>query len=113
MRGSACRVLSKWCVDVRVHAERESGLRAIADARHAARLGTVRTAVERATRFDSVPDDLAMTMRARGCECMDGALEAVERARPFGSDHLERLVVLVSADVALRHQAVSIAEDRI
>jgi len=70
-------------------------------------------AVERATSFDSVPDDLTMTMSARGCEFMDGALEAVERARPFGSDHLERLVVIVSADVALRHQAVSIAEDRI
>jgi hypothetical protein len=31
---------------------------------------------------------------------MDSALEAVERARTLGRDHLERLVVIVSAGVA-------------
>src|SRR6476659_5690434 len=86
------------------------GLCAIGHARHATRLGTVRTTVERATRFHTVPDDFATTMGARRCEGMDGALEAVERARALRGDHLERLVVIVSADITFRHQVISIAD---
>jgi hypothetical protein len=55
-----------------------------------------------------------MTMGARRCEGMDGALKAVERARrTLRTDHLKRLIVIVSADVTLRHQAISISESGI
>jgi hypothetical protein len=50
----------------------------IADARNATRLGTMRAAEEPTTCFDSVADDLAITMGARGGECMNGTLETVE-----------------------------------
>jgi len=86
------------------------GLSAIGDTRDASRLSAVRTTVVRATRFDSVPDDLATTMGAHRCECMDGALEAVERARALRGDHLKRLVVIVSADITFRHQVISMAD---
>jgi hypothetical protein len=72
--------------------------------------GAVRTTVERATRFHTVPDDLATTVGARRCKCMDGALETVERVRALRSDHLERLVVIVSADITFRHQVISMAD---
>ena len=106
------RALSKWCVAVKVHAERkETTLHAIVDARNATRLGTVRATIECASRLDAVPDDLAMAMGACRSKCMDGALEAVERARrTLRTDHLKRLVVIVSADVTFRHQAISTSD---
>jgi hypothetical protein len=109
------RALSKRCVAVRVHAERrEPTLHAIVDARNATRLGTVRATIECASRLDAVPDDLAMAMGACRGKSMDGALEAVERVRRTPcTDHLKRLVVIVSADVTLRHQAISISESSI
>ena len=86
-------------------------LHAIADARNATRLGTVRATIECASRLDAVPNDLAMAMGACRGKRMNGALEAVERARrTLRTDHLKRLVVIVSADVTFRHQAISTSD---
>ena len=86
-------------------------LHAIADARNATRLGTVRATIECVSRLDTVPNDLAMAMGACRGKCMNGALEAVERARrTLRTDHLKRLVVIVSADVTFRHQAISTSD---
>jgi hypothetical protein len=86
-------------------------LHAIADARNATRLGTMRATIECASRLDAVPNDLAMAMGACRGKCMNGALEAVERARrTLRTDHLKRLVVIVSADVTFRHQAISTSD---
>lgn len=42
-------------------------------------------------------------MRASGSHRLEGALEAVESHRPIALDDLERLVVVVAADIALCH----------
>ena len=104
--------LSKLCVGVKVHAEgKETTLHAIVDARNATRLGTVRATIECASRLDAVPDDLAMAMGACRGKGMDGALEAVERARrTLRTDHLKRLVVIISADITFGHHAISTSD---
>src|SRR5215207_6647198 len=66
--------------------------------------GTVGTAVDRAVHFHAVAYDLAAAVRAARRERVRRALEAVEGVRIApGHGHLERLVVLVAADLASRH----------
>ena len=60
-------------------------------------------AVERAVGFDAMADDLAVTMRARRRQQMDRAFETVEGMRRAALHHLERLVVVVTANFALSH----------
>ena len=62
-------------------------------------------AVERAVRFDAVPDDLAVAVRARWREEMNRTLEAVEGVRCAALHHLEGLVVVVTADLTLSHRS--------
>src|SRR5262245_52461021 len=66
-------------------------------------LGAVDAAEDRVVLFDSVPDHAAAAMIADRRECMDSALEAVERVRASVDLDLERLVVLVAAGFALGH----------
>ncbi len=55
--------------------------------------------------FEPVPDNAHTAVFARGCEQVNRAFEAVERIGPSALFYLERLVVIVSASVALRHIA--------
>ena len=57
--------------------------------------GAMGTAIERAVRLDAVSDDLAVAMVANRRQLLHGTLEAVERVRHAGSDHLERKMVVV------------------
>src|SRR5256885_14921129 len=74
---------------------------AVADA--ALVLGAMSAAKDVAGRLDPVPDDLAAAMRARGRHRLDRAFEAVEGHRAAGALDLERLVVIVAADIASGH----------
>src|SRR5436305_4231354 len=66
---------------------------------------TVRATVDRAVRLDAVPHHLAVAMGARRCALMDRAFERIERvARAVVRGHLERFVVVVTADFAFRHR---------
>jgi hypothetical protein len=49
-------------------------------------------------------DDLAVAMGASGRHRVDRAFEAVEGHRTAGIRHLERLIVIVAADIACRHR---------
>jgi len=92
-------------------AARESGsrletftsCRAIANAGDAGGLGAVRAAIENTLVFNSVADDPAAAMRARGRENLDRTLEAVEDVVPAGMADRERLVVFVATQLASLH----------
>jgi hypothetical protein len=75
-------------------------------------LRAVGATVERAPRFNTMPDDSAVAVRARWRERMNGALEAVENVRLPGVNDLEGLVVVVSADLALTHGNLLAAADQ-
>src|SRR5690606_1454258 len=53
--------------------------------------------------LDPMADDPAIAVRTVRCQRMDRALEAVEGVGAAVLRDLERLVVVVAADVALRH----------
>jgi hypothetical protein len=61
------------------------------------------TAEDFAVRFDAVPDDTAIAVRANRRQRMDCALEAVEDVTLSAHDHFKRLVVFVFANFACRH----------
>src|SRR4029453_12411898 len=63
----------------------------------------VGTTVEAAAHLGPVADDGAATVLAPGRQARNGALEAVEGVAVARHDHLERLVVVVPADLALGH----------
>src|SRR5688500_19913830 len=63
----------------------------------------VRAAVHRACCLDAMAHDSASTMCTLWCELMNRAFEAVERVSAASRPHLEALVVIVAADVTLRH----------
>ena len=65
--------------------------------------GAMRAAEEPALGLPTVPDDPAPAVSTGGGEGMNGALEAIERVRLAAETDLERLVVLVSAVIALSH----------
>ena len=77
---------------------------AIADCGHAGVLSTMCAAVHRTACLDSMADDLAMAMPAGRCQRVNRAFEAVECARPTVHRDVERLVVIVSADITGRHR---------
>jgi hypothetical protein len=68
--------------------------------------GAVSAAEELASDLDAVADDLAPAVLADRRHSMDRALEAVERVPLAGRDHLERLVVVVAADLTTRHRVL-------
>ena len=73
---------------------------------HPALTRTVRAAEDPALGFDPVTDDAAAAVRALRRQFVDRTLEAVEGVRRACRAYLERLIVLVSADVASRHLAL-------
>src|SRR5215211_6478874 len=70
---------------------------------HARALGAVRAAEDPVAGLDAVPDDLAAAVVADRRHGVDRAFEAVEHVRLAAARDLHRLVVLVPADLALRH----------
>jgi hypothetical protein len=50
-----------------------------------------------------MPDDAAAAMAAGGGELLDRAFEAVERVFLAGLHDLKGLVVVIAANIALRH----------
>src|SRR5258708_23467260 len=60
-------------------------------------------AEEAAVLLQPVADDLHLAVLARGRELVDRALEAVEGVAPAALRDRERLVVVVAAGFALRH----------
>jgi hypothetical protein len=79
----------------------------IINSHDASRLGAVGAAVEGSFRLDPVPHNPTAAMGARGRKRMDRAFEAVKGMRLSGVNDLERLVVVVPADLALGHKASS------
>src|ERR1700674_3142264 len=69
----------------------------------AAHVSAVCAAVVAAGGFDSVSDDLAVTVLTLGRQRVNRTLEAVEDVMAAGQNDLEGLVVVVSADVADSH----------
>jgi hypothetical protein len=71
-------------------------------------MGAMRTAEELSVRLHAVAHDLAMAMAALGRERVDRTFEAVERVGLAVLNHLERFVVVVSADFARGHDVSSL-----
>src|SRR5690606_34323642 len=65
--------------------------------------GALGAAEEPAVDLGAVADDLAPAVLADRRHEVDGALEAVEGVALARRHHLERLVVVVAADLTLRH----------
>src|SRR5438034_1923369 len=63
-------------------------------------VGAMGTAIDRTAGFDAVTDDLASAMRTVRRHGVNGAFEAVEGHGPTSQAHLDRLVVIVAADLA-------------
>jgi hypothetical protein len=53
--------------------------------------------------FNAVPDNPAGTVRTNRGECVDRALEAVERVVLPANDNFKRLVIFVFANFACSH----------
>jgi hypothetical protein len=68
----------------------------------------VRAAVEKALLLDSMADDFTPAMDAYGRQCMDGALEAIERMRFALHGHIERFIVVVPANFTTSHKINSL-----
>src|SRR5215218_4312922 len=83
---------------------RQALLGAVAQPGDALLLGAVGAAENGAVRLDAVADDPTPAMRTGRRERVDRALEAVEDVRGTLCLHLERLVVVVPADLADRHR---------
>src|SRR6185503_20950379 len=80
------------------------GLNSVFQTLHARHLGAAGAAVKRAFALHAVPDDLATAMRALGRKRVNGALERIEYVGLALHCDGERLVVIVAADLALRHR---------
>jgi hypothetical protein len=76
---------------------------AITQLRHALLLGAMGATEDPAIRLYAVADDPALAMSACWRESVDGALEAIENVCPAFGSHLERLVIVVSANFTDRH----------
>jgi hypothetical protein len=77
---------------------------------HARTTGAVRATEELAAGLHAMADDLAATVGARRRQPMDRALEAVEYVSGTGHLHLEGALILVSADLAFRHDRPAVRE---
>jgi len=64
---------------------------------------TAGATVEIAVGLNSMPNDPAFTVMAGRRQHVDGALETIKCMGAAGSDHLEREVVVVAANVTLGH----------
>jgi hypothetical protein len=64
------------------------------------------TTIQPTAGFDTMADDLASAIYAFRRQPVDGAFEAVEYVALVTRDHLERQVMIVSADLALRHHVL-------
>lgn len=67
--------------------------------------GAICAAIESASRFNAVTDDLASAMGASRSERVNCTFKTVEHMRAAAHPHLEALVVLVSAYFTLSHLA--------
>jgi hypothetical protein len=56
---------------------------------------TIRAAVDRAIGFDPMADDFALAVRARRCDCMDCAFEAVEDMCSASDVYFEAFIVVI------------------
>src|SRR5205807_9549091 len=65
--------------------------------------GAMGAAIHPAASLDAMPDDRAMAMRAAWGHRVDRAFETVEAHRAAAGRDLERLVVVVAANVAFGH----------
>src|SRR5690606_32017431 len=92
----------------RLAAGRRSRSDAVAQLRHAGRLGAVIAAEHPAVGLEAVADDPAAAVAAGGCEDRDRAFEAVERVGPARHHDVEGLVVLVSAFLAALHRSTPV-----
>src|SRR5690606_9543633 len=72
--------------------------------------GAEGAAVEATVDLDAVADHLAPAVLADGRHAVDGALEAVEGVRRTGGAHLERLVVVVAADLTAGHGVLLVVQ---
>lgn len=61
--------------------------------------------------FDSVPDDLALAMRANRSNRVNGAFKTVECMNRSAEMNFERLVVIIPAYVALSHSGSPLGLD--
>src|SRR5436190_8988107 len=66
--------------------------------------GAMSAAIDLAAGFDAVADNGAIAMGAARRHRVDRAFEAVEIHRAAGAGDLERLVVIVAADIAFGHR---------
>jgi len=71
----------------------------------------VRTAVEKTCLLDSMADDFAPAMDAYGSQSMDCTLKAIERVRDTMHGHIERFIIVVSADFTTSHKINSLFFD--
>ena len=69
-------------------------------------LGAVNTAKDRVVFFDSVTDDVCATIRASWCEGLNCTFETIECVAAAIHSYLERLVVIVTAGFAFRHNCL-------
>ena len=56
--------------------------------------------------FNTVPDNPAVTVRTDRRQCVDRALEAVERVVLPANDYFKRLVIVVFANFAFSHTQI-------
>ena len=63
----------------------------------------VRTTVIVRICLDPVPDHLASAMGTHRCQLVDRAFETIENMAIPGCDDLERQIIIVTANFALRH----------
>src|SRR5213080_735830 len=67
--------------------------------------GAMHAAINLATSFDAVTDYFAITMGTGWCQHVNRAFEAVKGPSFTTGRNLKRLVVIVSANIALSHNA--------
>jgi hypothetical protein len=72
----------------------------------------MRAAVDCPVRLDTMPDHGAVTVSATRREGVNCAFKAVEGVTCTVSHHLERFVVVISADFATSHSRVSLIAQR-
>src|SRR5690606_7709957 len=70
----------------------------------------MRATIEGAVTLDPVTDDSNAAMIAGGGELMDRTLEAVENVTVSRGNHLEREVIIVTADLASSHIYLRVRE---
>jgi hypothetical protein len=88
------------------HVAIERRLNAVFQLRFAGRTRAMNAAEDLSVGFNAVPDNPAIAMRANRGECVDRALEAVERVVLAGDHNFKRLVIVVFANLAFSHTQI-------